>query len=298
MAQQEYASYQQQQQQQQQHMPISTWNQPPPQASSQHSSPRQPQIQLTPSPQQGQSPVYYANNKTTFDGQMYPPPHNPADMMRPPNQAPNYLSVVPPNHHGDMVMSSPALDNSSGHVTTTSGGRMRRHTFSNSPQQQPHLLHPQHTHPQGSYYSPNVTEPIMMMQNKMVMPNDKQPPYNAMVSPITTGMGMVMTPSSRDEDAIMMDPNHPAMATVAAMGAAAVAANHTPAMHSHHPQQQQHHHHHHHQYDPTSGMSQLYLTDDQHQHQQHQQQQQQQISWEGSIISDSGSVQRSEGHVM
>jgi hypothetical protein len=280
MAQQEYAGYQQQQQQQQQHLPISTWNQQSQQSSSQQSSPRQPQIQLTPSPQQGQSPVYYANNKSTFDAHMYPP-HNQADMMPPPNHAPNYLSVVPPTHHGDMVMSPSAAVDSSGNG---GNGRMRRHTFSNSPHQQhyqqqqpqpqPQHQHPQHAHPQGTYYSPNVTEPIMMMQNKMVMPNDKQPPYNVMVSPITTGMGMMMIPSSRDEDAIMMDPTNPAIAA-AVMGT----ASSTSTMHSHH-----------HQYDPTPGMSQLYLTDDQ--------QQQQQISWEGSIISDSGSVQRSEGHVM
>ncbi|GAN08528.1 binuclear zinc transcription factor [Mucor ambiguus] len=278
MAQQEYANYQQQQQQQQQHMPISSWNQQSQQSSSQQSSPRQPQIQLTPSPQQGQSPLYYANNESAFDTQMYPPPpppHNQADMMQPPHHAPNYLSVVPPNHPTDMVMSpSPVVDNS--------GGRIRRHTFSNSPQQQqsqPRQQHPQHIYPQGSYYSPNVTEPIVMMQNKAVMPSDKQPPYNVMISPITTGMGMMMTPSTRDEDAIMMDPNNSSISTVATLGVAHAA----PTMHSHHQ---------HHQYDPTSGMSQLYLTDDQ------QQQQQQQIPWEGSIVSDSGSVQRSEGHVM
>ncbi|KAK4509145.1 uncharacterized protein ATC70_007495 [Mucor velutinosus] len=280
MAQQEYASYQQQQQQQ---MPISSWSQQPQQSSSQHSSPRQPQIQLTPSPQQGQSPMYYANSKSTYDTHMYPPPHNQADMMQPPNQTPNYLSVIPPNHHGDMAISpSPAADSGNASVV----GRMRRHTFSNSPHQQRQQQHPQQQaqqHPQGSYYSPNVTEPVVMVQNKMVMPSDKQSPYNVMVSPITSGMGMMMTPSSRDEDAIMMDPNNPAITAAAAAAAAAAAmnaANITSTLHSHH-----------HQYDPTSGMSQLYLTDD-------QQQQQQQISWEGSIISDSGSVQRSEGHVM
>lgn len=43
-----------------------------------------------------------------------------------------------------------------------------------------------------------------------------------------------------------------------------------------------------HRYDPTPGMSQLFLTDDQ----------QQQLSWDGSMISETGTVQRSEGHVM
>ncbi|KAL7314577.1 hypothetical protein PS15m_006132 [Mucor circinelloides] len=269
MAQQEYANYQQQQ------IPISSWNQPSQQSSSQQSSPQQPQIQLTPSPQQGQSSTYYANNKTTFDTQMYTHRNQP-DMMLPPNQTSNYLSVVPPNPHGDMAMSSPPSDSS--HCAS---GRMRRHTFSNSPHQQ-HQQQIQQQHSQGSYYSPDITEPIMMMQNKMAIQNDKQPSYNAMISPITTGMGMMMVPS-RDEDAIMMDPNNAAMTAAASAATMATASSTPTTMHSHYL----------HQYDPTSGMSQLYLTDDQHQHQQ-----QQHISWEGSLISDSGSVQRSEGHVM
>lgn len=257
-----------------QQIPITNWNpQSQQQSSSQHSSPQQPQLQIPsqqPSPQ-GQSPMYYTN-KSTFDTPMYS--NNQADMMLSSNQPPEYISAVTPTS-GDTVVSC-SSDNGG-------GGRMRRHTFSNSPHQQQ-----QQQHHQEGYYSPNVTEPIMMMQNKMIMPNDKQTNYNAMVSPITAGMGMMMTPS-RDEDAIMMDPNS---VTAAAMVAAVAAASSTtvnntsPGIPSHHP-----HHHLHHPYDPTSGMSQLYLTDDQHQ-------QQQQISWEGSLISDSGSVQRSEGHVM
>ncbi|GAA5799185.1 fungal-specific transcription factor domain-containing protein [Helicostylum pulchrum] len=40
-------------------------------------------------------------------------------------------------------------------------------------------------------------------------------------------------------------------------------------------------------YDPTPGMSQLFLTDDQHN-----------LSWNGSIVSETSGIQRSEGHVM
>ncbi|CEP11583.1 hypothetical protein [Parasitella parasitica] len=230
--------------------PISSWNQQVHQSSKQYSSSQQQQVQFTPL-SQAQSSVYYSNNKGSFDTPRYP--KNQTNMML----SSKYLSPVNQNPADIVGLSSDHGEGGSGGVG--SGSRMRRHTFSNSPPYQ----HPQHS--QEEYYSPSVTEPITMMQNKMVMANDKQVDYDT----ITAGMDIIMT-QSRDEDAVMMDPNNTA---VAANMAAAVNST-PPNIQTHLP------------FDPTSGMSQLYLADDQ------------QISWEGSLISESGSAQRSEGHVM